>query len=257
MEISKNNKIILKKLKEKGLLCKCGCDRLINITRLHLYRKIPGYITGHSSRNKEIKEKRLKIINEKFKTGELVVWNKGLTQKTDERVKNNCERLHSVVRNKYANGSLEPWNKGLNYKNHNYPKDRKNPILSKEQRKFKKDSFVGSNNPNFNPNKSEFQKYKIECKFGFDMGKYPKEFKLKYIKNMFHPIKNKEGYTRDHIFSIFEGFKQNIEPNLINHPANCELMLHRENSRKNKWIDINKDDLLSNIKIWECKYGVY
>ena len=137
----------------------------------------------------------------------------------------------------------------------NYPKKRKSPEYSTEEINRRKRNWIGKNNPRFNKNKTNFEKYKIKCMFNFDLGRFPEEFDLNKIKNMFHPIKNKKGYTRDHIFSVYDGFFNKIEPHAIKHPANCKLILHRENSRKNKWSKITIKKLMKNIKKWEEKYG--
>ena len=157
-----------------------------------------------------------------------IPWNKGLTKQNDKRVAQygiNSSKTKKIL---YKNGSLEPWNKGLtknnderiNKSSNHYPKNRKKPN-----------------------------------KFTFNMGLFPNEFSLKKMQNMFHPFKNKNGYTRDHILSIFDGFNLNILPEYIKHPANCELLLHSENSRKNKNSSVTKEKLLEKIKKWETKYG--
>jgi hypothetical protein len=42
------------------------------------------------------------------------IWNKGLKAKDDERVKKACDACHEAIKEKYASGELVPWNKGLN-----------------------------------------------------------------------------------------------------------------------------------------------
>lgn len=48
--------------------------------------------------------------------------------------------------------------------------------------------------------------------------------------------------------SVSEGFKRNIDPKIIAHPANCMLMRHAENQRKNMKSSITPDDLMLRIK---------
>ena len=48
-----------------------------------------------------------------------------------------------------------------------------------------------------------------------------------------------------------------IDPYIISHPANCEIMQHSQNSSKFNKCSITIEDLLKNIKIWNEKYGEY
>lgn len=59
------------------------------------------------------------------------------------------------------------------------------------------------------------------------------------------------GVSRDHKYSVKSGFKNKIHPNIISHPANCELMLHKQNNKKNSDNSISYQDLKSNILISE------
>lgn len=54
-----------------------------------------------------------------------------------------------------------------------------------------------------------------------------------------------------------EGFHLGIDPFLLAHPANCELMIHNKNISKNKKSSINLEELLERIKDFEKKYGKY
>lgn len=116
--------------------------------------------------------------------------------------------------------------------------------------------LYGKNNPNFNFNKSKYNIYKEKCKFVFSFKDYPNEFDFLKIKYMFNPLKYKEGYiyVRDHILSVFDGFKYNINPKYLKHPTNCKIISLFENSKKNKLSLINKKELLKKIRIWNKKY---
>lgn len=65
------------------------------------------------------------------------------------------------------------------------------------------------------------------------------------------------GVSRDHKFSINEAFKQKIDPYLISHPANCELLRHNVNSSKCDKCSITKEQLIENVEKWNEKYGIY
>ena len=54
--------------------------------------------------------------------------------------------------------------------------------------------------------------------------------------------------------SVRFGFDNKINPEIIGHPANCQLMVHNENSSKNSECSISLDELLNRIKKWDIKY---
>ena len=65
---------------------------------------------------------------------------------------------------------------------------------------------------------------------------------------------NLNGTSRDHIFSIKEGFIQGINPEIISHPANCELVRQIENSLKNSKCGITLEALLERINEFEERF---
>ncbi len=69
---------------------------------------------------------------------------------------------------------------------------------------------------------------------------------------VFNPNKNTKGCVRDHLLSRRYGFDNNIDPDIISHPANCEIVLHSENVRRANGNDnlITLDELLERIKNW-------
>lgn len=108
-------------------------------------------------------------------------------------------------------------------------------------------------------NSSAYNQYKADAKFNFNLADYPNEFDFKLIEQYgWYKAKNNGnnlgGVSRDHILSINEGFKKNIDPKIISHPANCQLMRHCDNISKNKKSNITIEDLLKKIQDWEEKY---
>lgn len=109
-------------------------------------------------------------------------------------------------------------------------------------------------------NRDEFLQYKLDCQFKFSLSDYREEFDFELIKkhgwyspsNSLKP--NINGVSRDHIISIRDGYERKINPNIISHPANCRLMIHRDNISKNKRSDIELDHLLEKIKLWDKMY---
>lgn len=60
--------------------------------------------------------------------------------------------------------------------------------------------------------------------------------------------KEKEGYSLDHKYSIKEGFLNNIDPGIIGHYKNLEVILFKENSSKKTKCSITLDELLSKME---------
>lgn len=56
--------------------------------------------------------------------------------------------------------------------------------------------------------------------------------------------------NRDHMVSVKYGWDNKIDPNIISHPANCHLILARDNQRKGSNCSISLDSLLNRISIW-------
>ncbi len=76
------------------------------------------------------------------------------------------------------------------------------------------------------------------------------EYNYKVYRNYINPSdlerKNKK-YALDHIFSVQQGFMQNIAPEIISHPCNLRIMDWVENSRKNTRCDISIYELRNKI----------
>jgi len=105
---------------------------------------------------------------------------------------------------------------------------------------------------------NEVKKYKQRCLFQFDLGLYPNEFNLDYLhlRGIYHPVTNKKGLSRDHIYSMHDGFINKIEPIIISHPANCRLMSQSKNSSKNRDSHITIKELHKRIDAWNEKYDL-
>jgi len=105
----------------------------------------------------------------------------------------------------------------------------------------------------------EFQKYKLDCKFKFGLSSFPDEYEFTLIENYgWYSPTNKNnigGVSRDHIFSIREGFELGIDPKIISHPANCQLMIHSKNISKHKKSDISIEELMNKIQKFNLKYS--
>lgn len=115
-----------------------------------------------------------------------------------------------------------------------------------------KQSFFKSDN--------EFFNYKRSCQFKFNLWKYPEEFDLDLIKKhgwyqAFNRGNNLGGVSRDHKISIKYGWTNKIPPEIMSHPANCKLMVHRDNISKHSKCSISVEELQKNIDNWNKKYS--
>jgi hypothetical protein len=111
-------------------------------------------------------------------------------------------------------------------------------------------------------NKEEFDLYKALSKFNFNLSDYNEEFDFSLIEKYgWYKAKNNgdnvDGVSRDHMFSIKEGFRRLINPLLLAHPANCELIVNKHNQSKSDDCSLSIETLLQRIEQFEVKYGKY
>ena len=103
---------------------------------------------------------------------------------------------------------------------------------------------------------TKFKEYQRECQFDFKLSDYPDKFDFSLIKEYgWYKAKNHgnnlDGISRDHMVSITHGFKNNIDPQIIKHQANCQLLRHNDNSSKHIRCSISIENLLQKIKEWD------
>lgn len=96
--------------------------------------------------------------------------------------------------------------------------------------------------------RTKVKNYKKECKFKFKIIDFPNEFNLQLIEKYgwYSPSNgrnNLNGVSRDHMISVMEGFNNNIDPKILSHPANCQLMRHNDNISKNNKSSISVEEL--------------
>lgn len=103
------------------------------------------------------------------------------------------------------------------------------------------------------------EEYRRKCKFKFGLSDYPEEFDFKLLEKYgFYKPSNKgnniNGVSRDHIISVRFGYDNGIDPGIISHPANCQLMVHSENISKLIKCDLTLEQLMHKIHQWDSKY---
>lgn len=114
----------------------------------------------------------------------------------------------------------------------------------------------------YTKNKEEYQVYYELSKFKFNLRDFNEEFDFSLIERYgWYKAKNNgdnvDGVSRDHMFSVKEGFRRLINPLLLAHPANCELIINRQNQSKCDSCSLTIEELLEKIKKFENKYGLY
>lgn len=101
--------------------------------------------------------------------------------------------------------------------------------------------------------------YRSDCKFKFNIKDFPLEFDFYLIEQHgWYKARNRgnniTGVSRDHMVSVRYGFNNNIDPKIISHPANCQLLPHSENSSKHMKCSITLEELKLRILNWDSKY---
>lgn len=111
----------------------------------------------------------------------------------------------------------------------------------------------------YRSNLTEYNRYRKECQFKFNLKDFPNEFDFELIKKYgMYKAKNRgdnpDGINRDHMFSILEGYRQGVDPYLISHPANCQLLLHSDNIKKRDKCSITLEQLKRRVREWDERY---
>ena len=94
--------------------------------------------------------------------------------------------------------------------------------------------------------------YRRACTFSFNPELYPSKFDLDLIKQFgwYNRETNPNGLVKDHMVSVKYGSEHSIPVNVINHPANCQLISHKENGKKSSQCSISIENLYERIKNW-------
>ena len=100
---------------------------------------------------------------------------------------------------------------------------------------------------------SEKELYYKRARFSFGFYKYKniKGYELIEQYGIYNPLTNKNGVSRDHMLSINYGWTHNIPPEIIAHPANCEIILQSKNASKSKKSSITFEELNKRINNWK------
>ena len=132
------------------------------------------------------------------------------------------------------------------------------PIISVETRK--KISDAVKNRPK-KTSANSLKEFRLLCAFKFNVYDYPNEFPIDLINEYgWYSASNRggnlKGVSRDHMISVKYAYDNDIDHNLISHPANCKLMIHNENVSKYSNCSISLDELIQKIDNWNYKYNL-
>ena len=111
-------------------------------------------------------------------------------------------------------------------------------------------------------NLEDFNLYKSLTKFKFSLNDFNDYYDFGLIENYgWYKAKNNgdnvDGVSRDHMISVKEGFRKLINPLIISHPANCELIINKKNQSKSDSCSLTIEELLNRIEKFEIVYGEY
>lgn len=109
-------------------------------------------------------------------------------------------------------------------------------------------------------NMNSLKRYRIDCNFNFNLADYKDEFDFSLVEQYgwYSPSNKKNnlsGVSRDHMFSVKDGFELNIDPKIISHPANCQLLIHSKNISKHRNSSITLEELMKKIERFNKKYN--
>jgi virulence-associated protein VapD len=65
---------------------------------------------------------------------------------------------------------------------------------------------------------------------------------------------NKSGLVRDHIYSRRDGYVKNVFYEILKHPANCQLIPHKDNCSKKSKSNISLNELFDRIRGYKFSY---
>jgi len=104
------------------------------------------------------------------------------------------------------------------------------------------------------------KQYRYDCSFKFSLNDFPDEFDFTLIETHgWYSAPNRGnnfgGVSRDHMVSVRYGYDNNIDSDIISHPANCQLLLQSENASKCNKNAIPVEYLMKRINDWDLKYN--
>jgi hypothetical protein len=135
--------------------------------------------------------------------------------------------------------------------------------INTRNKKFCTDSCKAKHEKNHKKSATDMSlnDYRRACQFKFNLSDYPTEFNFELVTEhgWYSPTNKKNnirGVSRDHIISVRYGYDNKIDPKIISHPANCQLLLHSDNVSKYTKNGLTLMELEDKINKWNSKYGI-
>ena len=147
-------------------------------------------------------------------------------------------------------------NKNCKYCGKEIPYNVKYKFCSDEcRRKWKFEYYLNKHVTDIDKEKFLIRKYRNDCSFQFNLADYPDKFDFDLIRKYgwYKPKNhgnNLGGVSRDHMYSVMDGYIHNVDPKIISHPANCRLIRHTDNMSKGGKSCITLEELLERIENW-------
>lgn len=222
-----------------------------------------GIKSATKSRNyKEIIEKRVKTMKEDIDSNGLNAC-KRASIKAAETMKNTInDKGESICDIRSKNTVKTMGKEGIKRRNKKISRTKKNKkykfkwfILNKKSYSLNSLYFQKQVNRIISLNdKDAYNLYfrKTSFKHGFKFTCYTTKKEKALLKKygVYNNVSNHKGCVRDHLLSRRYGFNHNVPIWIISHPANCEIILHSENTRRKNTNDdlISLDKLLKRIE---------
>lgn len=209
-------------------------------------------------------DKRTKTVNEKY--GGYTLQSPELKKKMKSTMIEKYGVEHSFHSDAIKQKALNTWIKKYGVDN-----PFKSSNIKEKIKQVLKDRYGVDNSANVNPEirvnkgiKTKIERgWVIPDEFLSDYQIYRKKVKrltettYKTYKNIINPnnlervTNGKNGFQLDHKYSIIEGFLNNVEPEIISHHRNLQMIEWGSNRAKSKRCDIDLEQLKNEIKSYE------
>jgi len=209
-------------------------------------------------------DKRTKTVNQKY--GGYTLQSPELKKKMKSTMIQKYGVEHSFHSDTIKQKALNTWIKKYGVDN-----PFKSSNIKEKIKQVLKDRYGVDNSANVNPEirvnkgiKTKIERgWIIPDEFLSDYQIYRKKVKrltettYKTYKNIINPnnlervTNGKNGYQLDHKYSIIEGFLNNVEPKIISHHRNLQMIEWGSNRAKSKRCDIDLEQLKNEIKSYE------